>query len=327
MVKHRSRPPGGFTLIELLVVIAIIAILMALLLPAIQKVREAANKMRCSNNLKQIGIALHSFHNDYGRFPTGGYDWWVGIDYGQYSGQPVMSGAQPRQVPWQTIGWMHQILPYIEFDHIHKMYSIEEWNNPGPISRTPIPIYYCPSRRHAQHISPSGRAMNDYASAIPGFKNWPGDIDPFWWGDGYDHNGVIARVHSGDMRNYGRRDIKITFAHIIDGTANTVVVSEKWLRSDRYLGNDWMDDCGWASGWDPDIIRMTAIPLLRDKNIPPWNVFNDEWRQGFGFGSAHPGGVNALYGDGSVRNVSYNTDEWIWWRLGDRRDGVHVQQD
>jgi prepilin-type N-terminal cleavage/methylation domain-containing protein/prepilin-type processing-associated H-X9-DG protein len=327
MVPGSRRLRRGFTLIELLVVIAIIAILMALLLPAIQKVREAANKMRCGNNLKQIGIALHNFHNDYGRFPTGGYSWWVAVDYGQYSGQPVMSGAIPRQVPWQTVGWMHQILPYIEFDHIWKMYSIEEWGAAGPLSRTPIPIYYCPSRRHSQHVSPNGRAMNDYAAAIPGFKSFPGDIEPFGWGHGYDHGGIIARIHDDPIQRYGRRDIKITFAHIVDGSANTVVVAEKWLRSDRYLGNDWMDNEGWISGWDPDIVRMTALPPFRDVNRPPWNSFNDEWRQGFGFGSAHPGGLNALYGDGSVRNAAYNMDEWIWWRLGGRQDGVAVQQD
>jgi len=323
MGKHWKKPRSGFTLIELLVVIAIIAILMALLLPAIQKVREAANKMKCGNNLKQIGIAIHSFHNDYGRFPTGGYDWWNGIDYGQYSGT---AGTVPRQVPWQTIGWMHQILPYIEHDHIWKMNSVEEWNSPGPISRTPIPLYYCPTRRASSHVSPSGRAMNDYASAIPGWKQWPGDIDPFWWGDGYDHEGIIARVHNGNMAQYGLRDIKITFSHIIDGSANTVMVGEKWLNSSRYLGNDWMDDAGWCSGWDPDIIRMTAIPLIRDKREGPW-IGNDEWRQGFGFGAGHTGGMNTLYGDGSVRTSAYSIDEQIWWRLGGRKDGVVTPQE
>jgi prepilin-type processing-associated H-X9-DG protein len=164
--------------------------------------------------------------------------------------------------------------------------------------------------------------MNDYAACIPGFKRSPGDIDPFWWGDGYDHGGIIARVHDGNMGNYGNRDIKLTFAHILDGSAYTVVVGEKWLRTDRYLGNDWMDDAGWCSAWDPDTIRMSALPLIRDRSTPPWNDHNDEWRQGFGFGAAHAGGMNSLYGDGSVRNTAYSVDPVLWWRLGGRKDGV-----
>jgi prepilin-type processing-associated H-X9-DG protein len=254
----------------------------------------------------------------------------VVIDYGQYSG---VAGTIPRQVPWQTIGWQHQILPYIEQDAIWKMYNPtpEERNTPGLVSRTPIPIYYCPTRRAPTHVSPSGRAMNDYASAIPGFRNWLGDIDPFWWGDGYDHGGIISRVHlwGGNFVTnpaYGQRDVKVTFAHVVDGTANTVMVGEKWLNRSRWLGNDWMDDCGWLSGWDPDIIRMTAIPLIRDKSEPPW-INNEEWRQGFGFGGGHAGGMNTLYGDGSVRSTAYSIDPIIWWRLGGRNDGVVTPQE
>jgi prepilin-type processing-associated H-X9-DG protein len=87
-----------------------------------------------------------------------------------------------------------------------------------------------------------------------------------------------------------------------------------------------MDDQGWLCGWDPDIMRMTNIPLRRDHN-GPWNYTDvcgrgiDEWRQGFGFGSAHPGGMNALFGDGSVRNVSFSADPNFFWRAGGRNDG------
>src|SRR5438309_4320571 len=169
----RNRPmvpfryPGrnrqdAFTLIELLVVIAIIAVLIGMLLPAVQKVREAANRMSCGNNLKQIGLAVMNFHDQQGRFPTGGGHWEHGISY------TTKDGTTPNGIDLQTAGWLYQILPYIEQGNAYNVSDMtaankESFKNPfpetiwcvnvsdslpvGPARRNPIKTYYCPYRR------------------------------------------------------------------------------------------------------------------------------------------------------------------------------------
>ena len=137
-MRHAHRV--GFTLFGLLVVLAILGLLMALLLPAIQKVREAANRMKDANNLKQIGIAFHNYHNDFNRFPGG------------YSGEPAAQGNFPKP---DSGSWSYMLLPYIEQDNVFR--AIAQGNAVGAA----VPPYYSPLRR--QPALYNGKAKIDYA--------------------------------------------------------------------------------------------------------------------------------------------------------------------
>jgi prepilin-type N-terminal cleavage/methylation domain-containing protein len=284
-LKRRS----GFTLIELLVVIAIIAILIALLVPAVQKVREAAARTQCTNNLKQMGVAIHAHHDTFKYFPTGGTNPWAPPNF--------VSAGTPNPAVSQQASWGYQILPFIE--QVAAYRSTTPWT-------VPVSIYNCPSRRPVTFIG--GRYMGDYGAVTPGNDNdlWGGDI----WGGGYatyQYKGIIVRTSP-----IGSASInKTTMNTIPDGTSNTLMISEKRLNVGNYESGDWHDDSGWADGWDPDVIRGTAWGVQRDSTSV----------NGYEVGSAHSAGVQGLYGDGSVRFISYSITPTVFTQIVDRRDG------
>lgn len=297
-IPARQRP--GLTLIELLVAIAIVGNLVGLLLPAVQKVREAAARTQCRNHLRQIGLAVHSFHDSKDQFPKGG-------------GQPWSTWEQfPGSGPWsaphqQPLGWHYQILPFIEQDAVARMANVLD------IRKVPIRIYGCPSRRSvAPNLAQEGRIMADYASATP--SNFIGDHDRFWQGAVFAipttgwYDGVIVRSLVAPKR--------VTATMIADGLSNTLLVAEKWLSTANYASGAWHDDCGWADGWDPDTVRFTNYQPRPDARAGG---------NGFEFGSAHPGGMNAVFADGSIRMIRYGIDPVMFNRLGHRADGQLVE--
>jgi prepilin-type N-terminal cleavage/methylation domain-containing protein len=285
--KFRSRK--GFTLVELLVVIAIIGVLVALLLPAVQAAREAANRADCSNRLKQIGIAAHNFHDVHRKFATGGTIPWD--DKYRFGGGDMGPG------------FFYQILGYMEQTQTQDIVD----NN--IVRDTVIENYICPSRTGPRFYE--GNALNDYAHATPG--NGVDTWDQFWYGETWTvpQNAPYAGVIVRGGANRESRMVSIT-----DGTTNTLLVGEKQLNPQRYEIGDWHDDSGWFSGWDPDTARYTACRPYPDRQYGKTGGWD-----GYRFGGVHPGVTMGLMADASVHAVSYTVDPTVWNNLGHRADG------
>jgi len=296
MIRSRS----AFTLIELLVVIAIIAILIGLLLPAVQKVREAAARMKCANHLKQIGLATHNYHDAKGFFPTGGQHW---------SDSAVMNGGTLADPPQQGLGWAAQILPFIEQENVARL---ADWTQ---LRATVIPIYFCPSRRSAVAVNAGHgiRAMIDYASVTGAGGEWNGS-GPYF--------GIIVRNFAVNSTTpvpaNSPRVGFVTMTGVTDGLSNTMMIAEKRLNKARYQLGDWHDDQGYTAGWDPDTVRNTTYSWGPD---PISGVNGNE------FGGAHIAGMNAAMGDGSVRTIRYGASTTLLTQFGDRRDGSTPNMD
>jgi prepilin-type N-terminal cleavage/methylation domain-containing protein/prepilin-type processing-associated H-X9-DG protein len=224
----------GFTLIELLVVIAIIGVLIGLMLPAVQKVREAAARIHCSNNLKQLGLAFHHHHDSLGYFPSGGLSARSPPTY--VNGTPTV-GAQ------QGAGWGFQILPFIEAQNT--------WNA-GALTAvgTPNKLFFCPARRGPQMVT----YRDNYQPPISGGKITHALCD--YAASNKDGTGIVQQL------------LPTRIAQITDGTSNTLLLSEKRLNR-AFLGQKAPDDNqGYTAGWNYDTIRKTSRPPAPDYFAP-----------------------------------------------------------
>ncbi len=362
MRNYRGRLTNtGFTLVELLVVIAIIGVLVALLLPAVQAAREAARRTQCINQLKQVGLATLNFADAKGTFPTGGDKIFPEIaDY--------IEGGKPVGPAKQGLGWGYQILPFLEKENLANI------TTQAQLQSTVVADYICPSRRAPVVIqdilSPDLLVtLSDYVGVIPcGYSDEsqttrfvPDESanrrTRFFGGPNgsfitqvppnVQYYGIIVRT-SYSAENTGRRVVRtrvegvttpVKFQMITDGTSNTMLLAEKFLRPDLYDGGSWADDKGWTDGWDPDTMRSTCFKPLRDslagttgsrgacggtRGLPSCDQLYGPETDVVNFGSAHPGGFNAVFGDGSVHTINYDVDPQTFDNLGDRQDAQTV---
>ena len=347
MLDHRpGRDTRGFTLIELLVVIAIIAVLIALLLPAVQAAREAARRTQCVNNLKQLGIAMHNYHDQIGTFPIGRQGTYRPTGDPGYPGDP--SGGNHRRT------WAFSILPYLEQTNISNAVNFSlAYSDASNANETALTIevsgYLCPS-------DPNSGVIN-----AAGFKFHLGNFEPNWGNTHYSQDGVTG----GNPFSYsatgspgtGPPGGAVTFLgapfaldksfglrDLMDGTGGTLLMSEVKVdvsnsiaTSLNVLGiggrgliyNDGANNAEFnayttPNSTIPDVIHAQCLyPYL--SNSPCFDT-----RTLFGFVAArsyHPGGVNALMGDGSVRFNKSSINLATWRALSTTRGSEVISAD
>lgn len=301
MVRTLLAKRRGFTLIELLVVIAIIAILIGLLLPAVQKIREAANRMSCTNKLKQLGLAVHNYHDTNSMFPHNGSRTFTN------SGQSCCGAGT---LNWS---WIARVLPHIEQDNLFREANVSETTTLnanatvlGALARR-IPTLICPSdsspptRTDAANLEGLTISITNYKGVSGG--NW-GDGEARWLNG--TPNGPFGATgtssHAGILNGNGiffRADYLrvLTFAGITDGLSNTYMIGEDIPTLNNH--------CSWPYG--NNAVGTCGIgPNSKQTNGQPYGA--GDWPNVYSFRSRHTGGLNFALGDGSVRFVRDTID-------------------
>jgi prepilin-type N-terminal cleavage/methylation domain-containing protein len=300
-----SARKTAFTLIELLVVIAIISVLIGLLLPAVQKAREAANRMSCSNNLKQIGLALQNYESAHQRLPP--------------------SRVYPARIIEQDvlhheggITWAVFILPYLEQDNLYRQWdhNINYYDHPDAARKGTVKGYFCPSRRSGTRVDGETISRGEKPTISP---------DPYfaWQGACSDYAASVYPIELNphvpstpdDVPAYARGAFRIwvgvRFADISDGLSNTVLVGEKHVPRGRFGTRPY--DCSTSNGNYPQCFTRTPD---RDRPLTT-NPHSSSWT----FGSSHTGVVQFCFADGSVRALPETIHPYTFELLGIRDDG------
>jgi prepilin-type N-terminal cleavage/methylation domain-containing protein/prepilin-type processing-associated H-X9-DG protein len=316
-MNHRDNDRRAFTLIELLVVIAILGVLIGLLVPAVQKVREAANCTVCRNNLHQMGLALHHYHDNQGSFPPG---YLVTQTVGTpVTGRFIDRGGGPRPI-WTNVnlpnwGWATFLLPYLEQDNLfHQFYAnvpLESGSN-GPARCTFLSVYTCPSDRHTGLFTvldeltnkPIGdAATNSYAACY-------GEWGPILETPG---SGLFCRNSCYQLKD------------VTDGTSSTIALGE---RGAFFAQSPWAGVFNAGScRTTPDAPVYTSVvewaPVMVLARASGRRGLNDPFSEPYDFFSPHTGVVMFVFADGSVHGLSTAVDPGVLRALA-TRDGDEV---
>jgi len=314
----------GFTLVELLVVIAIIAVLIGLLLPAVQSARESARRVSCSNNLRQIALAACLHESQRGFFPSGGWGWW-------WTGDPDRGFGKS-----QPGSWAYSVLPNLEQESLYMQGSdgqpdtltATQLAGAAAAGMTPVAMFICPSRRSVKpypvNWAPSmpwalpAAFINTDPSVMGSRSDYAANAGSvrIQWGEGPRDWGAALAGRFRDMsasNGLSHQCSQIRPAEVTDGLSKTYLAGEKYLDPTFYnSGRSYRDDHSMLVGDDLDMHAWTHVRPLQDRR-----GFNGHIE----YGIAHPGGLNMAYADGSVHNVSYNVDATVHSRCGSRNDG------
>jgi prepilin-type N-terminal cleavage/methylation domain-containing protein/prepilin-type processing-associated H-X9-DG protein len=317
----RSMRRKGFTLIELLVVIAIIAVLIGLLVPAVQKVRDAAARIQCANNLHQISVSAFNYESVYHRFPSG-----INIPLKtQYNAPGALTGFAAGKfgnapIPTQFVSWAEALFPYMEQDTLYNSLNLSQWQyaNLGPITAPgayPVKPLVCPVDR-----LPNPAVVQGYSNYFYGMISYGGIA------------GTVSTFYpNATMDGIFWVNSQTTIADILDGTSNTLFFGERFhfdpwwsFASGGGLGIDTYGGWVWTNpNAMEDLMLGTEVPI--NWTIPPG-------KSGFAvtdprlnaIGSGHTGGANLAFADGSVRFLSTSTALTLLQAMGTRSGGEPI---
>ncbi len=324
--SDRRNTADAFTLVELLVVIAIIGILIGLLLPAVQSAREAARRMQCSNNMRQIGLALHNYHASHRVFPPGSI---------VSDAKCTPANSTKRQAPWTV-----QILPYLEQEALYRQFNmaghfaaLQDDSPPEPsdseaAQNTPLTVFKCPSDPAPQEGDPSSNYMGVQGGG-------PESAAQCLTGPT-----VNRRVRFNNGVLFTNSAVRI--GHVSDGTSNTFLVGESRWWSYEHTNVGWPSWFSWASadrtaGSSSHTIVLAAAvdplnnPLVDYNSAQGWIDSSGSYTNSMYlgthtrcFGSRHPGGCHMAMTDGSVHFFSENMALATYRGMGARNDGLPV---
>jgi len=320
-----KRKPSGFTLVELLVVIAIIGVLVALLLPAVQAAREAARRTQCANNLKQMGLALTSYHDTFKWFPPGAV--WSN------TGATI---ASPGNFANNRGSMFIRLLPYMEQQALYSNFDMNTGTDgqylPGGgmlLRGLEVPTLTCPSdnvRRtgsspnfimpasYHTNMGPSADISNNSACSCPLFSTF----------QKYSRTGTSVNAPAGPFSRNGWVS-QTKMADCFDGLSNTIYVGEDRAECSGHIQGGWSASNRWGAFTQVpinfDTCRTQAQSQAEGKN----DCFsNCNWNAEVGFKSQHPGGAQFVFGDGGVRFLQQNIDMITYNYLGDKADKKSV---